>query len=57
MRSFCRKTRVRKIPRLRGGYFGVWGGGGGLSADFIFIGARIFLKIGIADRHFWGHQG
>ena len=26
-----------------GGYFGFWGRGG--SADFIFMGARIFLKI------------
>ena len=25
-----------------GGYFGFWGGGG--SADFIFMGARIFLR-------------
>ena len=39
MRSFCRKTNVHKIPRFRGGgYFGFWGG----SADFIFMGARIF---------------
>ena len=30
------KTRVHKIPPFRGG----WGGG---SADFIFMGARIFL--------------
>ena len=36
------KTRVHKIPRFRGGYFGFWGAGGG-SADFIFMGARIFL--------------
>ena len=35
MRSFCRKNHVRKIPLF-------WGGGG--SADFIFMGARIFLK-------------
>ena len=40
MPSFCRKTRVRKIPRFRGGYFGFGGGG---SADFIFMGAGIFL--------------
>ena len=38
MRSFCGKTHVHKILRFRGG---VWGGG---SADFIFMGARIFLK-------------
>ena len=41
MRSFCRKNRVRKIPRFWGG---VLGGGGGGSADFIFMGARTFLK-------------
>ena len=39
MRSFCRKTHVHKFPRFGGG--GFWGGGG--SADFIFMGARIFL--------------
>ena len=38
MRSFCRKNHVRKIPLFWGGF---WGGGG--SADFIFMGARIFL--------------
>ena len=44
MRSFCRKTHVHKIPRFGGGgYFGFLGGGG---ADFIFMGARIFLKLG-----------
>ena len=44
MRSLCRKNRVRKIPRFRGGgILGFWGGGG--SADFILMGARIFLKI------------
>ena len=31
-----------KFPFLGGGF---WGGGGG-SADFIFMGARIFLNIG-----------
>ena len=37
------KTHVHKIPRFRGGG-GIWGfGGGGGSADFIFMGARIFL--------------
>ena len=35
MRSFCRKTHVHRIPRF----------GGGGSADFIFMGARIFLII------------
>ena len=45
MRSFCRKTHVHKIPRFRGGgVFWVFGGGGG-SADFIFMGAGIFLTI------------
>ena len=42
MRSFCRKTYVHKIPRFRGG--GILGFGGG-GADFIFMGARIFLII------------
>ena len=42
MRPFCRKTCVHKIPRFGGGYFGFLGGGG--SADFIFMGARIFLN-------------
>ena len=44
MRSFCRKTYVHKIPPFRGGggIFGFWWGGG--KADFIFMGARIFLK-------------
>ena len=57
MRSFCRKTHVHKIPRFRGGVFWVWGGGG--SADFIFMGARIFLisvplkiKFPVAPRQF-----
>ena len=42
-RPFCRKNHVHKIPRFRGG--GVFGvlGGGGESADFIFMGARVFL--------------
>ena len=39
MRSFCRKSHFQKIPRFRGG--GVFRGRG--SADFIFMGARIFL--------------
>ena len=43
MRSFCRKNHVRKIPLFWGG--GGWFLGGG-SADFTFMGARIFLKIG-----------
>ena len=39
------KTHVHKIPRFRGGgYFGFFGGGE--SADFIFMGARIFLTSG-----------
>ena len=45
MRSFCRKTYVHKIPRFRGGVFLGLGGGG--SADFIFMGARILLKEGV----------
>ena len=32
---------VHKILRFRGGVFWVWGGG---SADFIFMGAGIFLR-------------
>ena len=40
MRSFCRKNHVHTIPGFRGGYFGFGGG----SADFIFMGAAIFLK-------------
>ena len=36
------KTMSVKFLVLGGGYFGFWGGGG--SADFIFMGARIFLK-------------
>ena len=37
------KTHVHKIPPFRGGGdFGFFGGGG--SADFIFMGARIFLR-------------
>ena len=41
------KTHVHKIPPFRGG--GILGGGiffGGGSADFIFMGARIFLICG-----------
>ena len=34
-----------------GGYFGFWGGGG--SADFIFMGARIFLKNLCHTSSFW----
>ena len=34
------KPNVRKIPLFWGGF---WGGGGG-SADFIFMGARISLR-------------
>ena len=50
MCSFCRKTYVHKIPRLGGG--GDFGFGGGGSADFIFMGARIFLIYEIASDHF-----
>ena len=38
------KTHVHKIPRFRGGGVILGLGGGGGSADFIFMGARIFLK-------------
>ena len=41
MPSFCRKTYVHKIPAFMGGFWG----GGGESADFIFMGARIFLNL------------
>ena len=52
MRSFCRKTYVHKIPRFRGG--GILGlGGAGGSADFIFMGARIFLSY--AGDHYGAH--
>ena len=43
MASVLQENHVHKIPRFRGGYFGFWGGGGG-SADFIFMDARIFLN-------------
>ena len=43
MRPFCRKKPMSvKFLVLGGGDFGFGGGGG--SADFIFMGARIFLK-------------
>ena len=52
MRSFCRKkTMSIKFLVLGGGVFCVLGGGG--SADFIFMGARIFListKGGVSHR-------
>ena len=43
MCSFCRKTHVHKIARSRGGgvILGL-GGGGGKSADFIFMGREDF---------------
>ena len=43
MRPFCRKNHVHKIPRFRGGGILGFGGGGGGCADFICMGARIFL--------------
>ena len=47
MRSFCRKNNVHKIPLFReGGIFGFFLGGG--RADFIFMGARIFLRFCVA---------
>ena len=41
------KPHVHKIPRFRrgGGYFGFCFGGGGGSADFIFMGARNFSDL------------
>ena len=39
------ETHAHKIPRLRGGGYFVFFLGGG-SADFIFMGARIFLNNG-----------
>ena len=43
MRSFCRKNRVHKIPRFRGGGdLGFFGGG---SADFIFYGRADFSDL------------
>ena len=54
-------THAHKIPRFRGAYFGFFWGGG--SADFIFMGTRIFLtnwfstlqKNGLNfNRAFWG---
>ena len=43
------KTHVHKIPRFRGG--GILGFGGGGCADFIFMGARIFLILGPAKTY------
>ena len=40
------KTHVHKIPRLSGGGGVFWVLGEGGSADFIFMGARIFLNSG-----------
>ena len=40
--SVLQEKPVHKILVLGGGVFWVFGGGGG-SADFIFMGARIFL--------------
>ena len=42
--SVLQEKPCPSIPRFGGGrYFGFWGGGG--SADFIFMGARIFLAL------------
>ena len=46
MRPFCRKNHVHKIPRFGGGGGVFWVFGGGGSADFIFMGAGIFLTFG-----------
>ena len=40
MRSFCRKTYVHKIPRFRGGYFGLGGG----ECRFYFYGRGDFSQ-------------
>ena len=40
MRSFCRKNHAHEFLALGGG---IWGLGGEGSADFIFMGARIFF--------------
>ena len=53
MRSFCRKTYVHKISRFRGG--GVFWVGGGGSADFIFMGAGIFLICSFMNLLFQKH--
>ena len=54
MRPFCRKNHVHKIPRFRGGgVFWVLGGG---SADFIFMGAQIFLKYFASQERVSGGQ-
>ena len=45
------KTWVHKIPRFRGGDFGFGGRGGG-SADFIFMGAGIFLNWALLNREY-----
>ena len=45
MRSFCRKTYVHKIPHFMGGGSLGFGRGGGGNADFIFMGAGIFLTL------------
>ena len=46
-KPFCRKSHVHKIPSFRGGLFWIFGG---VSADFIFMGARIFLNVGLSLR-------
>ena len=54
MRSFAGKTHVHKNPRFGGGYFGFGGVGG---ADFVFMGARIFLIMGGGVGPFVGWGG
>ena len=44
MRSFCRKNRVRKIPRFFGGVF--WGGGGGVPILFLWARGFFWIEIG-----------
>ena len=43
-----KNLHVHKIPRFGGGYLVFFLGG--VSADFIFMGAGIFLKINLKDR-------
>ena len=45
VRSAGKAMSIKFLVLGGGGYFGFWGGG---SADFIFMGARIFLTIPVA---------
>ena len=46
VRSAGKTVSIKFLVLGGGGYFGFWGGGG--SADFIFMGARIFLIKGVS---------